>query len=103
MTELARLLRERLVPQPQSMSLTGGELLWNGVPFALQLQGSFTADAHLQFVSLLKNFEYPLSHEFVGAPQSRSELRSGEGKSQRELTREVPLRVNCLGMRAQPD
>ncbi len=80
--ELSEVLKQSLLPRPQSLIFSSGSLLWNGEAFALQLQGSFTAQAHLQLTNLLQHFEHTET-----VPE----------KTLRKQRREIPLRVFCAG------
>ena len=71
-------LSDRLVPQPQHLRYTGGELHWQGEPFALQLQGNWTTRAHQQLCAQLRPFEKAVSRP--------KKFRSGA---------EIPLHVYC--------
>ena len=49
-------LRRRLLPQPRELRRLAGELEWYGQPFALQLQGAFTASQHQSLLRVLASF-----------------------------------------------
>lgn len=67
-------LSNRLLPRPRDIRLTGGELKVGRCSFALQLQGSWTAESHQQLVGLLRHFE---------------------GQAEADTEDDVPLRVFC--------
>jgi|GEM_PF-828900 len=75
-------LEQCLLPRPHSLVFGSGSLPWNGAAFALQVQGSFTAQAQLQLTDMLQHFVKPES-----VPE----------KTPRKQRHEIPLRVYCAG------
>ena len=73
-------LGRRLLPQPRELRLLAGELRWHGQPFALQLQGAFTASEHQSVLRVLDHF-----------------LPSTEVDANHSQLREIPLRLICEG------
>ena len=80
--KLQEVLKHCLLPRPDSLTFHRGSLAFNDDAFALQLQGSFTAQAHLQLTDLLQHFV---------------QTESVPEKTLRQQRNEIPLRVYCAG------